>query len=437
MTSRHSFSVFEFGYLISEKDVGRMNNAVDLPDALFQWLEQRCLSDTEENDQRLLTLRVVESVKVLQVRNYVGVIALPGNNFIEVLPKTGRSHDNIDLGRQQLLMMLRTLKTFRHIATASSSIMTSRMPLMDIFIQQFVSSVKLIIRQGLKRDYLRQRDNLPWLKGKLLVPAQLSKNCLRRDRFQVEYDEYSVDRMENRLLKTAISKVSQLTRNPKLIRQINPLQAHFEQLSPVTNTFTAFKNVRLDRHMHNYECALEWAKLILQGLSPHCMQGNAHAVSLLFPMEAVFESFVAAWMRHHHQENWHIETQAQKYSLTRFNGRKMFRLKPDLWLQPRSTAREHSLICDTKWKLIDTQKSGFSLGQDDLYQMLAYGVNYQNSSGDMILIYPEHEGFQHPLEHPFEFHKTGSAPLRLWVVPFVIGESIKHSALRLPTHVLL
>jgi 5-methylcytosine-specific restriction endonuclease McrBC regulatory subunit McrC len=39
--------------------------------------------------------------------------------------------------------------------------------------------------------------------------------------------------------------------------------------------------------MHHYEQALDWAKLILLGESPHCMQGQANAISLLFPMEAV------------------------------------------------------------------------------------------------------------------------------------------------------
>jgi 5-methylcytosine-specific restriction endonuclease McrBC regulatory subunit McrC len=48
------------------------------------------------------------------------------------------------------------------------------------------------------------------MKGKLLISAQLTKNSVRRDRFQVEYDEYSVNRPENRLLKTAIDNVSRL-----------------------------------------------------------------------------------------------------------------------------------------------------------------------------------------------------------------------------------
>ena len=334
MTGRRQWSTFEYGYLVSKEDSGRVKDAVELPPACFAWLEQCCLNDDAEYDARLLTLKTVGRVKVLQVKNYVGVIALPGGAFIEVLPKTG--HDN---AREQLMMMLRTLKTFRHIATTSASIKTSRMPLMDIFIHQFIQSVQAVLQQGLKRDYLRQQENLPWMKGKLRVSAQLSTNSVRRDRFQVEYDEYSVDRPENRILKTAIDTVSRLTRNPQLIQQLRPLQSAFEGIPPVVDTAHAFDLVRLDRHMHHYEQALEWAKLILHGESPLCMQGHADAISLLFPMEAVFESFVAAWMRHHHHQRYQIDTQAKTHTLARYHTRYMFRLKPDIWLRPYDTSK--------------------------------------------------------------------------------------------------
>lgn len=88
MKSRKDFTVFEYGHLISDKDGGRINNAVSLPPQLFEWLEQRCLKDDADNTHRLLTLEV-GGRKTLQVKNYAGVISLPGNAFIEVLPKRG------------------------------------------------------------------------------------------------------------------------------------------------------------------------------------------------------------------------------------------------------------------------------------------------------------------------------------------------------------
>jgi len=432
MTSRQNFTVFEYGLLVDEKDRGRINNAVVLPSKLFEWLEQRCLKDDADNTHRLLTLRSRGSVKTLQVKNYAGVISLPGNAFIEVLPKTGRREDNIDIARQQLLMMLRTLKSFRHIATSASRVRTSKMPLMDVFIQQFIDSVQQIVRQGLKRDYIRQQDNLSWMKGKLRVSAQLSKNCVRRDRFQVEFDDYSTERPENRILKTAIDKIRRQISNPQLLIQVNSLQVHFDDIAPVGDVRIAFGEVHLDRHMRHYELALAWARLILMGQSPHCMQGDANAISLLFPMEAVFESFVTAWMRHRYNDNWHVEAQVDSHTLVRLNGKGLFKLRPDIHLRPRGDNWDQPKICDVKWKMVEGGRATLEQSQTDLYQMLAYGMNYQEGIGDMLLIYPSHEGFSQPLAHPYEFSHQKENPLRLWVVPFFIGDSLQSSGVRFP-----
>lgn len=48
----------------------------------------------------------------------------------------------------------------------------------------------------------------------------------------------------------------------------------------------------------------------------------------------------------------------------------------------------------------------------------------------MILIYPYHNGFNQPSPHPYEFSHQKENRLRLWVVPFFIGESLQTSELR-------
>ncbi len=90
------------------------------------------------------------------------------------------------------------------------------------------------------------------------------------------------------------------------------------------------------------------------------------------------------------------------------------------------------MICDVKWKMVEGGKATLEQSQADLYQMLAYGMNYQEGIGDMLLIYPSHEGFSQPLTHPYEFSHQKENSLRLWVVPFFIGDSLQSSGLRFP-----
>ncbi|EBK2214786.1 restriction endonuclease, partial [Salmonella enterica subsp. enterica serovar Schwarzengrund] len=107
--------------------------------------------------------------------------------------------------------------------------------------------------------------------------------------------------------------------SPQLRLGLRKFRDLFEAVPMISDPAIAFRSLVPDRHMQHYALPLEWAKLILSGNSPHCMSGNAEAVSLLFPAEAVFEAFISQWMRHHMSDDWGIKCQARQHSLTYYN----------------------------------------------------------------------------------------------------------------------
>jgi len=73
------------------------------------------------------------------------------------------------------------------------------------------------------------------------------------------------------------------------------------------------------------------------------------------------------------------------------------------------------------------------LSQADFYQMFAYGHKYLQGAGQLVLIYPKHEGFDTPIEQGFDFNHDGVASLILWVVPFNIAHGVdEKNRLHLP-----
>jgi len=52
---------------------------------------------------------------------------------------------------------------------------------------------------------------------------------------------------------------------------------------------------------------------------------------LLSALEAVFESFVTEWMRHRLSDRWLVKPQSRAHSLTSYNNRALFQLRPDVW----------------------------------------------------------------------------------------------------------
>ena len=137
-------------------------------------------------------------------------------------------------------------------------------------------------------------------------------------------------------------------------------------------------------------------------------------------MEAVFEAFVAKHLARQLEQGFALRTQARSLSLVRHLEQNWFRLKPDLLMQ---AAKVNRLVLDTKWKLLDgsqaTGSNKYGLDQGDFYQLHAYGQNYLDGQGDVVLIYPKTDVLNKALP-VFEFPK--SSGLRLWVLPFCLKD---------------
>lgn len=415
-------TIYEFDALTAEApELQGAEGLRPVPAHVFGWLEAEALRISEKGDAAWLRLSQRRGRRTVQVSSYVGVIRTPDGYQIEVLPKVAKAIGGGDNEARQLLIeMLRCLGGFRHIQTDSAKLAATRMPLLEIFISEFLRSVEHIVKRGLRSDYQLQRGNRFSLRGKLQIAPHLQQNLCRRDRFFNEFDEFSPNRPENRLLHSALRRVLTWTAsqaNHQLGRELSFVFAEV----PTSNQPTVdFQQVRLDRGMAHYESALAWAALILEEESPLTGAAEHRAPSLLFPMEAVFEAFVAKHVTRQLLRTFSLREQTRSLSLVTHLGQKWFRLKPDMLVQE---SRENRLVLDTKWKLINSQlatgSEKYGLNQGDFYQLHAYGQCYLDGHGDVVLIYPKTESFPQALP-VFEFPKP--IGLRLWVLPFCLRE---------------
>ena len=157
---------------------------------------------------------------------------------------------------------------------------------------------------------------------------------------------------------------------------------------------------------------------------PLAVRGKTNGISLLFPMEKLFERYVEVQLRKQLPAHYRLKSQARSKYLCTLNENNMFQLRPDLLIQCGEII---SLVLDTKWKLlsaVDTENK-FGLSQNDFYQLFAYGHKYLKGKGEMLLIYPHTKTFP-DLRHPFVF----SPDLRLWVVSF----DLENDKMQWPDH---
>ena len=417
-------TIYEYDALCadSQKPTG---DTLAIPDSTFRWLEDKCLKFDAKNETAWLKLVRRGGCRAVQVTNYVGVIQAPDGYQIEVLPKIGKVTERNEAAyskiRKILIDMICCLQGFEHIQIDSARIAAAKMPLLDVFIQDFLRTVERIVKRGLRSNYVSRQDNLFALRGKLLMASHLRQNLCRADRFFTEHDEFETDRPENRLLHTALRRVLALPTSHANNRLARELAFAFADVPLSAQPRLDFQRVRLDRGMSYYEPALAWARLILDDKSPVTGAGEETAPSLLFPMEKVFEAFVAKHLAKQLTKPHTLKKQAQSRYLVNHDGGDLFQLRPDLLVADSIGAK---LVLDTKWKLLETAnvnkgkyETKYGLAQSDFYQLLAYGLNYLDGKGDMVLIYPKTDTFKKPLE-VFKFNKPGG--LRLWVLPFCL-----------------
>lgn len=417
-------TIYEFDALVTQApDLQNADGLSTVPSRVFDWLKLQALQAAEVGEAAWLRITQRRGRLAVQVTSYVGVICAPDGFQIEVLPKVGKAIGGGDKeARELLIKMLCCLGGFRHVRADSAKLAARRMPLLEVFIGEFLLSVKHVVKRGLRSDYHIRQDNLFVLRGKLQLAQHLRQNLCRRDRFFSEYDEFSINRPESRLLHAALRWVLSVTTSQTSQKLARELCFAFAEVPASDQVASDLRRVRLDRGMEHYAEAIAWARLILIKDSPLTGVGGHRSPSLLFPMEAVFEAFVAKHLARQLECHLTLKVQARCFSLVRHQGQDWFLLKPDLLVRESGKDR---VVLDTKWKLIDGVKANasekYGLAQQDFYQLQAYGHSYLDGDGDVILIYPRTDVFSRPLP-VFEFPKCKG--LRLWVLPFCLQERV-------------
>ncbi|MCU7964232.1 McrC family protein [Shewanella sp. SW32] len=410
--------VREFALLTNEGN----NCSIDchsIPKCAFEWLLANGVSN-DENQRELIKVKRYDKSIALQVVNFVGVLETPCRTRIEILPKTTTDECKPEIARKILLKMLASVESLKLEEFQQSQLQILKQPLYELLITHFLKSVAKLVKQGVRSEYQRVERESPYLKGQLQVSKQVRQRPGRQHYFHVSHDIYHANRAENRLLHSSLKLVLKWSKSIANQRLARELLFVFNDIELSTDFAQDFRLWKDDRSLAHYRPLKPWCELILSYQSPIAMAGNHNGLSFLFPMEKLFERYVAKQLSAQLPPALKLKEQVSSRSLTHHKGEGWFRLKPDIVVYDKSRV---VTVMDTKWKLLDASlgctKYKYNLSQSDMYQLFAYGEKYLQGQGSLYLIYPKHAGFTTSLEH-FEF-KSG---LTLHVVPYDLETDI-------------
>lgn len=384
-------------------------DCAQISETAFDWLCELSASFSKGG----ATLLQVEGRRSLKWDSYVGVIETPCGTILEILPKHFESDGCKAKSRSLLRKLIQTALSLKPRQVSVAGLELFDAPLTEWVMGQFLGELDLLIKRGIRFDYQRVEEEQRFLRGQLNVVAQIRQPPERQHHFQVRHDMFLPDRAENRLLKLALEHVAKSTKdaaNWRLASELRTILAELPASRQVTQDLRTWSHTRLMAH---YQAIKPWCELILNQQMPIAVSGEWRGISLLFPMEKLFERYVENWLQKQLQPTARMKSQSASQYLCVHENAWMFCLKPDLLID----TLECRWILDTKWKRVDrrSSKKNYDLSQSDFYQLFAYGHKYRKGIDvpKLVLIYPYWLGLQEAL--PVFQYGDG---MSLWVLPF-------------------
>ena len=350
-------TISEFGLIGCEIEPSNKFLCAKIEESFYKELESFAKTDKGKD-----VLQFAGDGKYLQAKSYVGTIQTTSGFILEILPKTVKDND-IEKSKQifmKLLHLLYKLPNYKNIDSANFERIKD-LEIFEIFIFMFLEEVGIIIKKGIKSDYVGFEDNLFYLKGKLLINEQIKRNSIHKERFYVQYDDYNQNRAENRLIKSTLKLLSNISRDFDNQRKIRQYLEHMNWIELSLNIDKDFSMVKTGRGMEHYKNALIWSKVFLKKESFSSFSGDTVAFAILYPMEKLFECFVEWWLEKRYS---HLQIEAQNGGVDFV--KKLFTVRPDFLIK-----KDNQVICvaDAKWKLIESDKE---FSQSDFYQLFTY-----------------------------------------------------------------
>ncbi|WP_406657481.1 hypothetical protein V7O62_02695 [Methanolobus sp. ZRKC2] len=200
-----------------------------------------------------------------------------------------------------------------------------------------------------------------------------------------DYEPFVFDNSLNRTIKYCTRLLLSEARISETQRLLNDIIFVLDEVDDQVCSPSQLSSFQISPIYGDYEEIVHICSMILETQVYSHENYDMKNWSLLFPMELIFEEFIAGFIRKHFSDTFKVE--AQKSDLYLHDDPKTFNLQHDILLTNKETGEQ--IIIDTKYKPRWDLESGDSkkgISQSDMYQMVSYA--YRRGNDKVLLIYP-------------------------------------------------
>ncbi|HME50695.1 MAG TPA: hypothetical protein VKM55_00625 [Candidatus Lokiarchaeia archaeon] len=334
----------------------------------------------------------------IKPNNHVGIIKIK-DITITILPKIFPENSGTENTRALLFMLQASggIAAIKHVSLAG---MDTTRGLLEIIAFLFAINLRAEIQRGILSDYVTIEENVPYLKGKLLVAQNAVVNMANKGRFYCEHDEFSIDTPLNRTILYAVHILRLAIDYGKTRRVLEHIIQAFDGVDVHRPPSQGeLDRVVFSRDATRFKPYFEVAKSIIRNSSPTLQGGDLDFFSFMFNMPLLFERFITnvflikANTIFHGNSAKVTPKDSQYHLLLESDGQKSHRLEPDLIV----TTESRLYIIDLKYKVIEDEEGNKGcIARADAYQMYAYAHRYYDEwsvakdNVVVLVIYPKH-----------------------------------------------
>ncbi|MBZ0247259.1 MAG: hypothetical protein K8H85_15065 [Cyclobacteriaceae bacterium] len=374
--------LFEYGQW--EKVVSRD----DLSNLLIQIWKQRLFvpGDIRERaDSRYQPFLKFDG-DLIRARNYVGFIQTE-SDFVEIYPKVfdGKTKDK-QLMLQHIFYWFSYCRKWRFPFNQASLDIKEIASFPELIIHLMANQFLETVTQQPLMQYQELSESMLTPRGSINFGRYVSNSLSRGNFHQIEcdYEPFLFDNKVNRIIKYCarlLMDQTQHTENQTLLQEVIFV---LDEVEDVYITAHDVKSVQLNSFFVDYAMLMEMCGIVINQQLYSNHQYDMSQWCLLFPMEYIFEDFVAGFLEQHFSDQWKVKY--QKSDMTLVSKPEVFTMQHDIFLTSRDGSNRQ-IIVDTKYKVRQIEEDGKAgVSQSDLYQVVSYA--YRRGCTEVILIYP-------------------------------------------------
>lgn len=345
----------------------------------------------EESDTRFQPFVRFDGDEI-RANNYIGFIQ-NNDELIEIYPKVFRGIENPD--SQKSLMLNHIFYWFDYCRKWKFPFTNANLDTreIDVFPELIINIIAKQFHAAVSENPFHQyqhiEESLRVPKGSINFKRYINNGFASGNLHVIDCDHepFRYDNRVNRIIKYCSRLLMSQTRIAENLRTLQDVVFILDEVEDVPCTSHDVNSVSINAFFEDYIMNMDSCRAILQNQLYSSNLNDLSQWCLLFPMEYIFEDFVAGFIDEKFRTEWKVEYQKSDRFLVE-EPYKVFMMQHDIFL----TAKDGSgrtIIVDTKYKLRDRnfrseKKRG--VDQGDLYQMASYA--FRRGCDEVLLLYP-------------------------------------------------